>query len=166
MHCYFSDLQSLRPTDHSKLALGPHRTLLARLPRLVTQILIYTSYTEQDAHCYYTHTILCHDEHYSNPYTPSGNRLLWCINLDIPRWYNKTNHRLSLDKYIASKWNRKPVTQEIVKRTWYPSLLQTSPDLTEDWITNPEVLVGTKPPRPPVHRGPRAVHRVPHYPTR
>ena len=62
------------------------------------------------------------------------------------RWYNKINHRLSLDRYIASKWNRKPVTQEIVKRTWYPSLLQTSPDLTEDWITNTGVLVGIKPP--------------------
>ena len=35
-------------------------------------------------------------------------------------WYNKINHRLSLDRYIASKWNRKPVTQEIVERTWYP----------------------------------------------
>ena len=62
------------------------------------------------------------------------------------RWYNKINHRLSLDRYIASKWNRKPITQEIVKRTWYPSLLQTSPDLTEDWVTNSEVLVGIKPP--------------------
>ena len=60
------------------------------------------------------------------------------------RWYNKINHRLSLDRYIASKWNRKPITQEIVKRTWYPSLLQNSPDLTEDWVTNSEVLVGIK----------------------
>ena len=60
------------------------------------------------------------------------------------RWYNKIDHRLSLDRYIASKWNRKPITQEIVKRTWYPSLLQTSPDLTEDWVTNSEVLVGIK----------------------
>ena len=77
------------------------------------------------------------------------------------RWYNKINHRLSLDRYIALKWNRKPVTQEIVKRTWYPSLLQTTPDLTEDWITNSEVLVGIKPPQPPAHRGLLAVHGAP-----
>ncbi|KIM70398.1 hypothetical protein SCLCIDRAFT_100323, partial [Scleroderma citrinum Foug A] len=79
------------------------------------------------------------------------------------QWHNKINHQLSLDQYIVLKWNRKPVTQEVVKRMWYPSLLQISPDLTEDWIMNPEVLVGIKPLQPPAHQGPRAVHGAPHY---
>jgi len=83
----------------------------------------------------------------------------------INRWTNKINHRLSLDQFITTKWNRKPITRELVEKTWTPSLLQTTPDLPQDWFTNSEVLVGIKPPRPPAHRGPRAVHGAPHYPT-
>jgi len=83
----------------------------------------------------------------------------------INRWTNKINHHLTLDQFIATKWNRKPITRELVENTWTPSLLQTTPDLPQDWITNPEVLVGIKPPQPPAHQGPRAVHGAPHYST-
>ena len=87
------------------------------------------------------------------------------VNAIINRWTNKINHRLTLDRFIATKWNRKPITQKLVENTWTPSLLQTTPDLPQDWITNSEVLVGIKPSRPPAYRGPRAVHGAPHYPT-
>ena len=80
----------------------------------------------------------------------------------INRWFNKINHRLTLDRLIATKWNRKPVTRVLVENTWTSTLLKTTLDSPQDWITNSEVLVGIKPLRPPAHRGPRAVYGAPH----
>ena len=66
------------------------------------------------------------------------------------RWLNKIDHRLNLDRHIATIYNRKPVTQKLVKDTWQPSLLEQNPSLEEDWITNHEVLVGITLTRSPI----------------
>lgn len=51
------------------------------------------------------------------------------------RWMSKINYRLRLDWYIAAKWNKKPITRDIVRRTREP-LLQTFAELDECRITN------------------------------
>jgi len=68
----------------------------------------------------------------------------YSVNVTINRWTNKINHCLTLDRFIATKWNQRPLTQKLIEDTWTPSLLQTTPDLPQDWITNSEVLVGIK----------------------
>ena len=58
------------------------------------------------------------------------------------RWRNKINHRIDLDRHLATAYNRKPVTKKLVQDTWQATLVERLPSLAEDWITNPEVLVG------------------------
>ena len=65
------------------------------------------------------------------------------------RWYNKINDRLNLDRHIATTYNRKPITRQLVLATWQTTLLERFPFLEEDWITNHEVLVGIKLTRSP-----------------
>ena len=66
------------------------------------------------------------------------------------RWLNKMNHRLSLDRHIATVYNRKPITRKLVQDTWQASLLEQHPSLEEDWVTNHEVLVGITLTRSPI----------------
>ena len=58
------------------------------------------------------------------------------------RWRNKINQRITLDRHIATTYNRKPITQKLVKSTWQTALLEWLPSLEDDWVTNLEVLVG------------------------
>jgi len=58
------------------------------------------------------------------------------------RWRNKINQCIDLDRHLATIYNRKPITKKTVKDTWQDILLERLPSLEEDWITNPEVLVG------------------------
>ena len=58
------------------------------------------------------------------------------------RWRNKITQHFNLDCHIAKVFNHKPITKKLVKATWQAILLKRLPSLEEDWITNPEVLVG------------------------
>ena len=58
------------------------------------------------------------------------------------RWLNKINQRINLDCHTATIYNRKSITRNLVQDTWQAALLERFPSLEEDWITNPEVLVG------------------------
>ena len=58
------------------------------------------------------------------------------------RWCNKINHRIDLDRHLATIYNRKPITRKLVEDTWQAAPIERSPSLEEDWITNHEVLVG------------------------
>ena len=66
------------------------------------------------------------------------------------RWLNKINHRLNLDRHIATVYNRRPITRKLVQDTWQASLLEQHPSLEEDWVTNHEVLVGITLTRSPI----------------
>jgi len=66
------------------------------------------------------------------------------------RWCNKIDQRINLDRHdIATIYNWKPITRKLVQNTWQAALLGRLPSLEEDWITNPEVLVGITLTRPP-----------------
>ncbi|KAF8131988.1 hypothetical protein EV363DRAFT_1164639, partial [Boletus edulis] len=65
----------------------------------------------------------------------------------ITRWKNAIASRLDIDRRLArSKW--KHYTKSRVLHTWSPAIPHPE-SLPRDWITNLEVLVGIKLPRPP-----------------
>ena len=66
------------------------------------------------------------------------------------RWHNKITQRLNLDHHMATRYNRKPITKKLVQDTWQTALIERLPSLEEDWITNPEVLVGIMLTRSPI----------------
>ena len=66
------------------------------------------------------------------------------------RWLNKINQHINLDRHTATIYNRKPITRNLVQNTWQAALLERLPSLEEDWITNPEVLVGITLTRSPI----------------
>ncbi|KAK7683569.1 hypothetical protein QCA50_013407 [Cerrena zonata] len=82
------------------------------------------------------------------------------------RWYNMINNRLTLDRAMANpaKFAKKALDPDIVLKTW-SGVLQNEQDLPNDWIREPEVLVGRGPPHIVAgqHRL-RGVPRVPHCP--
>ncbi|KAG2080978.1 hypothetical protein BD769DRAFT_1734654, partial [Suillus cothurnatus] len=64
------------------------------------------------------------------------------------RWANVIDKRLQLDRALASKIRRDSKTELKVRNTWSEVLhnqIQHSPN---NWVTNLEVLVGIKLPRP------------------
>ncbi|KAG1879325.1 ribonuclease H-like protein [Suillus tomentosus] len=61
------------------------------------------------------------------------------------RWINKLNTRLTLDRTITSKIDTN--IRKLVKTTWSEIISSTTP-IPENWVMNPEVLVGIKPSRP------------------
>ena len=65
------------------------------------------------------------------------------------RWCNKIDQRINLDCHITTIYNWKPITRKLVQNTWQAALLERLPSLEEDWIMNPEVLVGITLTRPP-----------------
>jgi len=80
------------------------------------------------------------------------------------RWLHKVNQLLTLDKYISKRWNKKPVTRDLVNETWLPLLLQQTPHLEQDWISNNEVLVGITLTEPPFQWEGQPTHGAPHTP--
>ncbi|KAG2144793.1 RnaseH-domain-containing protein [Suillus cothurnatus] len=66
------------------------------------------------------------------------------------RWRNIIDRRLQLDRAIASKTRRDRKTIIRVKNTWSDIIQDTSNNQhpPDDWVTNQEVLVGIKLPRP------------------
>ena len=80
------------------------------------------------------------------------------------RWYNKINQCLDLDRHIATRYNRKPITRQLVLDTWQATLLERFPFLEDDWITNHEVLVGITLTRSPPWNGITSELTEPHTP--
>ncbi|KAG1816751.1 uncharacterized protein BJ212DRAFT_1271189 [Suillus subaureus] len=66
------------------------------------------------------------------------------------RWTNKINMRITIDRTIANKIDTN--TQKLVKTTW-SEIISSTTHIPENWVTNPEVLVGIKPPRPSTEQG-------------
>ncbi|KAG2085763.1 hypothetical protein BD769DRAFT_1717572, partial [Suillus cothurnatus] len=62
------------------------------------------------------------------------------------RWRNAIDRRLQLDRALASKTRRNTKMINKVRSTWNEVLLNQQPQ--DDWVTNLEVLVGIKLPRP------------------
>jgi hypothetical protein len=58
------------------------------------------------------------------------------------RWLRTINARLTDDKIIATCIKRDKETVRKVKNTW-EYVLKKQQDLPDDWITSPEVLVGS-----------------------
>ena len=63
------------------------------------------------------------------------------------KWRNKINARIDIDRRMA-KSSRKQNQINKVRNTW-KSITKNQTDLPQDWVTNLEVLVGIKLPRPP-----------------
>ncbi|KAG1846174.1 hypothetical protein C8R48DRAFT_664350 [Suillus tomentosus] len=66
------------------------------------------------------------------------------------RWLNIIDHRLQLDRAIANRTRRDRKTTMKVKNTWSDIIHDTlhNQPPPDDWVTNQEVLVGIKLPRP------------------
>ncbi|KAI9569484.1 hypothetical protein HD554DRAFT_2020557, partial [Boletus coccyginus] len=63
------------------------------------------------------------------------------------RWLDKMNSRLNIDCRRATLPNRPSLPQHQIKLTWQP-MLPGATRLPIDWVTNQEVLVGIRLPRP------------------
>ncbi|KAF8548017.1 hypothetical protein OG21DRAFT_1423825, partial [Imleria badia] len=62
------------------------------------------------------------------------------------RWTNKINLRINIDRRRA-KLPKRPSLPKQIQLTWQP-ILSDKTHLPQDWVTNLEVLVGIKLPRP------------------
>ena len=66
----------------------------------------------------------------------------------MTRWKNKLNQRISSDRFLASFFEHKKFTRNLVHHTWTPVLQPFYPALDPDWVTKDEVLVGINPTAP------------------
>ena len=66
----------------------------------------------------------------------------------MTRWKNKLNQHISTDRFLASFFERKKFTWNLVHHTWTPVLQPFYPSLDPDWVTKDEVLVGINPTAP------------------
>ncbi|KAI0056160.1 ribonuclease H-like protein [Artomyces pyxidatus] len=64
------------------------------------------------------------------------------------RWRRAINKRLTLDRVTASKIIKKPKAILKVIYTWTGTIKDEN-NIPQDWVSNPEVLVGIKPPPAP-----------------
>ncbi|KAG0692343.1 RnaseH-domain-containing protein [Suillus ampliporus] len=71
------------------------------------------------------------------------------------RWANAIDKRLQLDRALTSKTRRDTKTITKVETTWSDVLHNQQQTPHDDWVTNLEVLVGIKLPRPPQNEATR-----------
>lgn len=68
------------------------------------------------------------------------------------RWQNNIDRRLQIDRAIACKNRRNKKSIAQVRNTW-ADVIETTPPMSNDWVTTHEVLVGIRLPRPPQNGG-------------
>ena len=66
----------------------------------------------------------------------------------IKRWHNTLLRRLQLDRAIAASSRRNLKLTQLIHSTWNGIIRMNNPP-QENWVINPEVLVGITLPRPP-----------------
>ena len=102
---------------------------LERIPRGATRLLQIL--ISESAHLIWV--LRCERVIQEHTHTPSEIR---------HRWLRAINARLTDDKIIATHIKRDEETMRKVKNTW-EHVLKKQQDLPSDWITSPEVLVGS-----------------------